>query len=52
MSEKEETKKNEEAEKTGLQEGDEEEVSLVSDEGLLLPRDVLLSAGIHILVLE
>ncbi len=48
MSEKEETKKNEEAEKTGLQEGDEEEVSLVSDEGLLLPRDVLLSAGIHI----
>lgn len=48
MSEKEETKKNEEAEKTGLSEEDEEEVSLVSDEGLLLPRDVLLSAGIHI----
>lgn len=45
LSEKEENEKTENEEKTSLQ---EEEFSVTTDEELLLPRDVLLSAGIHI----
>lgn len=45
MSEKEE---NENIEKMSVQENNDEELAMVGEEELLLPRDVLLSAGIHI----
>lgn len=47
MSEKENVEKAENTEKPDLQES-EEETPIVSEEELLQPRDVLLSAGIHI----
>lgn len=49
MSEKEDIEKTENTEQTGFQEKTDEEISLApSEEELLLPRDTLLSAGIHI----
>jgi len=45
LSEKEE---NENIEKMSVQENNDEELAMVGEEELLLPRDVLLSAGIHI----
>ncbi|MFQ6068572.1 MAG: 30S ribosomal protein S2 [Candidatus Bathyarchaeia archaeon] len=47
MPEKEDSERTENVGKTGLQERSDGEIS-VADEELLLPRDVLLSAGIHI----
>ncbi len=48
MSEKDKNDKTEEVEKATFEEDSEEEISVKSDEEILLPRDVLLSAGIHI----
>ncbi|MDH5448053.1 MAG: 30S ribosomal protein S2 [Candidatus Bathyarchaeota archaeon] len=51
LSEKEENEKTENAgniEKTNLQEKSDEELAVATEEELLLPRDTLLSAGIHI----
>jgi small subunit ribosomal protein S2 len=48
LPEKEEVEETEKEEKTSLQEESEEDFPVTTDEELLLPRDVLLSAGIHI----
>jgi len=48
LSENEDIEKTENIEKTSFQEKNDEEISLASEEELLLPRDALLSAGIHI----
>lgn len=48
MSEKEDSEKTEAAEKIDFQEKSDEETSFAPEEELLLPRDVMLSAGIHI----
>ncbi len=48
MSEKENIEETEDEEKTSLPEKTDEDFSAMAGEELLLPRDVLLSAGIHI----